>query len=80
MVAEHGDGTGAGAIRAGQGATYPPADGNEETSKVGEAGQYEDAERAAARAGEAARDAGADKATQAEAESGAEEEVLPSGG
>ncbi len=80
VVAEHGDGDGSGAIEAGQPAPYAPGDGHHETSKVGEAGQYEDADVAAERAGDAARRAGADEATQREAESAGEEEVLPNRG
>jgi glutamate synthase domain-containing protein 3 len=78
VVAEHGDGDGAGPIEAGQPAAYlPTGDGHQETSTVGEAGQYQDADDAAERAGDAARRAGADEATQAEAEAAGEEEVLP---
>jgi hypothetical protein len=77
VIAEHGDGDGAGPIKSGQPAPYVPGDGHQETRDVGEAGQYEDADVAAERAGDAARRAGADEATQAEAESAGEEEVLP---
>jgi glutamate synthase domain-containing protein 2/glutamate synthase domain-containing protein 1/glutamate synthase domain-containing protein 3 len=80
VIAEHGDGDGAGPVRVGQGSTYTPADGNEEARETGEAGQHEDAARAAERAGRAADAAGADEAVKNGAESGAEEEVLPSGG
>jgi glutamate synthase (NADPH/NADH) large chain/glutamate synthase (ferredoxin) len=80
VVAEHGDGDGAGPVRAGQGATYPMANGPKENRETGEAGQHEDASDAGERAGREAEAAGADEATQAEAEAGAEEEVLPSGG
>ena len=81
VIAEHGDGDGAGPVRAGQpGVHAPEGDGFEEARDVGEAGQHEDAAAAAARAGDAARRAGADKATQAEAEAAGEEEVLPYGG
>jgi glutamate synthase domain-containing protein 2/glutamate synthase domain-containing protein 1/glutamate synthase domain-containing protein 3 len=80
VVAEHGSPDGRGPVRAGQPAGYLPADGNEETAQVGEAGQHEDAARAADRGGKAARDAGGDAAKQAEAESEAGEEVLPSRG
>jgi glutamate synthase domain-containing protein 3 len=77
VIAEIGDGDGAGPVRAGQGATYPPADGNEETSKVGEAGQTEDAAVAAERAGREATEAGASNGEKAQREEEAEEEVLP---
>jgi glutamate synthase (NADPH/NADH) large chain/glutamate synthase (ferredoxin) len=80
VVAEIGDGDGAGPVRAGQGATYPPADGNEETSQVGEAGQTEDAAVAAERAGRDAAADGADPGEQAQIEEEASEEVLPQNG
>jgi hypothetical protein len=81
IVAEHGNGDGAGAVRAGQGAPYPPAaDGEQETSKTGEAGQYEDASRAAERAEREAREQGADRAEEEQVEAEAAEEVLPSNG
>src|SRR5438270_1591966 len=80
VIAEHGSADGHGPVRAGQPGAYLPADGNEEAGDVGEAGQHEDASRAAARGGKAARDAGGDAAKQAEAESEAGEEVLPSRG
>jgi hypothetical protein len=81
VIAEHGDGDGAGPVRAGQGGPHvPAADGHEEARDVGEAGQHENAAEAGARAHDAARRAGADKATQEEAAAAAEEEVLPHGG
>jgi hypothetical protein len=80
VIAEHGDGSGAGPIRAGQGATYPPADGHEEASRVGEAGQTEDAAVAADRAGREAAAAGADNGEKAQIEEEASEEVLPQNG
>ncbi|MEA2472163.1 MAG: glutamate synthase large chain [Thermoleophilaceae bacterium] len=80
VVAERGAGDGAGPVRVGQGAPYPPADGDQETSETGEAGQTEDAADAAERGERAAAAAGADEAAQAEAAAGAEEEVLPHGG
>src|SRR5215210_161514 len=80
VIAEIGDGDGAGPVRAGQGATYPPADGNEETSHVGEAGQTEDAAVAADRAGREAAAAGADDGEKAQIEEEASEEVLPHNG
>ncbi len=64
----------------GQGAPYPPADGNEEAREHGEAGQTEGAAHAGERAGRAAAEAGNDEATQDQAAAGAEEEVLPHGG
>src|SRR3954463_11246662 len=79
-IAERGDGDGSGAVRSGQAPPYVPGDGRQETSKLGEAGQYEDADEAAERAGDAARRAGADEATQREAEAAGEEEVLPNRG
>jgi glutamate synthase (NADPH/NADH) large chain/glutamate synthase (ferredoxin) len=77
VVAEHGDGTGAGAVRAGQGAPYAPAGNGQESRELGEAGQHEDAAVAAERAGKAAEQAGKDEAEKAQAEEEAEEEVLP---
>jgi hypothetical protein len=79
-IAERGDGDGSGVVRSGQAPPYVPGDGRQESSKVGEAGQYEDADEAAERAGDAARRAGADEATQREAEAAGEEEVLPNRG
>jgi hypothetical protein len=81
VVAEHGNGDGAGPVRAGQGGPYPPAtDGHHEATRTGEAGQHEDAAVAAERAGRAARARGADEATREQAEEEATEEVLPSNG
>jgi hypothetical protein len=77
VIAEHGDGDGAGPVRAGQGAAYPVGDGRQEKRETGEAGQVEDAAVAAERAGRAAREAGADDGEQAQIEEEAEEEVLP---
>ena len=65
MIAEHGDGTGAGPVRAGQAAAYPVGDGHQEGREVGEAGQREDA------------GAGANDGEQAQIDDEAEEEVLP---
>jgi hypothetical protein len=76
-VAERGDGDGSGPVRSGQAPPYVVGDGHQESARVGEAGQYEDADVAAERAGDAARRAGADEATQREAEAAGEEEVLP---
>jgi hypothetical protein len=80
IVAEHGNGDGSGAVRAGQGAPYPPADGNQETKRTGEAGQHEDAAVAAERAEREAREHGANRAEEEQAEAEAAEEVLPSNG
>jgi glutamate synthase (NADPH/NADH) large chain/glutamate synthase (ferredoxin) len=80
VVAEHGNGDGAGPVRAGQGAPYSTADGHEEARTTGEAGQYEDAAVAAARAYNAALARGASEAEAAQAAEEAEEEVLPSHG
>jgi hypothetical protein len=80
VIAEHGDGDGAGPVRAGQGATYPPTGNGFETHETGEAGQTEDAARAAERAGKAAEKAGADDAERAQIEEEAGEEVLPQNG
>jgi hypothetical protein len=80
VVAERGDGDGAGPVRTGQGAPYPVADGNEEAKEPGEAGQTEDATDAAARAEREAAAAGNGDAAQDQAAAGAEEEVLPHGG
>jgi len=80
IIAEHGDGDGAGPIRSGQGDTYIPADGHEEARKPGEAGQREDAAAAADRAGQEARERGATDGERAQIEEEAGEEVLPSHG
>jgi hypothetical protein len=80
VVAEHGDGDGTGPVRAGQGATYPPGNGRGEAREPGEAGQTEDAAKAAERAGNDAERRGASDAERAQIEEEAEEEVLPSGG
>ena len=80
VVAEHGDGDGSGAVRAGQGSPYPVADGNEEARETGEAGQTEDAADAGRRAEREAAAAGNDDAAQEQAAAGAEEEVLPFNG
>jgi hypothetical protein len=80
VVAERGDGDGNGPVRVGQGAPYPVADGDQETTETGEAGQTEDAATAAQRAERRAEDAGADEAAADQAASAAEEEVLPHGG
>ena len=75
VIAEHGDGTGAGPVRAGQGAAYPVGDGHQEGREVGEAGQREDAAVAAERAHKAG--AGANDGEQAQIDDEAGEEVLP---
>jgi glutamate synthase domain-containing protein 3 len=75
VIAEHGDGDGAGPVRAGQGDAYTPAGNGMETRRTGEAGQHEDAAIAAERAHR--RHAGADEAEQAQIDEEAEEEVLP---
>jgi glutamate synthase domain-containing protein 3 len=80
VIAEHGDGDGAGPVRAGQGATYPPTGNGFEARDTGEAGQTEDAAVAAERAGEAAEKAGADPGEKAQIEEEAGEEVLPQNG
>jgi glutamate synthase domain-containing protein 2/glutamate synthase domain-containing protein 1/glutamate synthase domain-containing protein 3 len=80
VVAEHGDGDGTGPVRAGQGATYPPGNGRGEAREPGEAGQTEDAAKAAERAGNDAERRGVSDAERAQIEEEAEEEVLPSGG
>ena len=77
VVGARGDGDGAGAIAAGQPAPYMPGDSDHGTSETGEAGQYEDAAVAAERAGQAAREAGADPAKEAGAAAEGAEEVLP---
>ncbi|MFL5781631.1 MAG: glutamate synthase large subunit [Thermoleophilaceae bacterium] len=78
VIAEHGDGDGAGPVRAGQGAEYPPAGNGFETSETGEAGQREDAAVAAERAGKAAD--GRSEGEKAQIEEEASEEVLPQNG
>jgi hypothetical protein len=80
VIAEHGNGDGAGPVRAGQPQPYVAADGHEETSRPGEAGQHEDAASAADRAYKAAVERGASEAEAAQAAEEAEEEVLPSHG
>jgi hypothetical protein len=81
IIAEHGDGDGAGPIRSGQADTYVPAgDGHEEARRPGQAGQHEDAAAAAERAGQDARKRGATDSERAQIEEEAEEEVLPSHG
>jgi hypothetical protein len=81
VIGERGNGDGAGPVRAGQGAPYPPpADGDYETSKTGEAGQYEDAASAAERASRDARERGFTRAEEEQVEDEAAEEVLPSNG
>jgi hypothetical protein len=75
VIAEHGDGDGAGPVRAGQGASYPPTGNGLEDREPGEAGQQEDAAVAAERAGKSAD--GREAAEKAQIEEGAEEEVLP---
>jgi glutamate synthase domain-containing protein 3 len=80
VVGERGNGDGAGPVRAGQGAPYAAADGDQEATRTGEAGQHEDAAVAAGRMGRATRARGADEATEEQAEAEAAEEVLPSNG
>ena len=80
IVAEHGNGDGSGPVRAGQGGPYPPGDGNLEAKRTGEAGQHEDAAVAAERAEREAREHGANRAEEEQAEAEAAEEVLPSNG
>jgi glutamate synthase (NADPH/NADH) large chain/glutamate synthase (ferredoxin) len=80
LIAEHGNGDGAGPVRAGQGAPYTAADGHEEARGPGEAGQHEDAAVAAERAYKEALARGASEAEAAQAAEEAEEEVLPSHG
>src|SRR4051812_20448074 len=66
-------------VRAGQGEPYSVGDGgHQEAHDTGEAGQHEDAAKAAERAGKKAKDR--DPAERAEIEAGAEEEVLPFNG
>jgi glutamate synthase (NADPH/NADH) large chain/glutamate synthase (ferredoxin) len=78
VIAEHGDGDGAGPVRAGQGAEYPPAGNGFETREPGEAGQHEDAAVAAERAGKAAD--GRPEGEKEQIEEEASEEVLPHNG
>jgi hypothetical protein len=78
--AERGNGDGSGPVEAGQVAPYAPADGHQEATRTGEAGQHEDAAVAAGRVGRATRARGADEATEEQAEQEATEEVLPSNG
>jgi glutamate synthase (NADPH) large chain len=78
VIAEHGDGDGAGPVRAGQGAEYPPAGNGFEATEPGEAGQHEDAAVAAERARESAD--GRKESEKAQIEEEAEEEVLPHNG
>ncbi len=81
VIGERGNGDGTGPVRAGQGSPYPPpAGGEQETAKTGEAGQYEDASVAAERAGRESRDRGFTHAEEEQAEEEAAEEVLPSNG
>jgi glutamate synthase domain-containing protein 2/glutamate synthase domain-containing protein 1/glutamate synthase domain-containing protein 3 len=80
IVAEHGDGDGAGHPHSGQGDAYPPGDGREETRVPGEAGQTEDAAVAAERAQKASAARGNGEAEQAQKAAEAEEEVLPFNG
>jgi hypothetical protein len=75
VIAEHGDGDGAGPVRAGQGATYPLAGNGLEERETGAAGQHEDAAVAAERAGKGADGRDAGEKEQIEDEAG--EEVLP---
>jgi hypothetical protein len=78
VIAEHGDGDGAGPVRAGQGAEYPPAGNGFEADEHGEAGQQEDAAVAAERARKSAD--GRTEGEKAQIEEEASEEVLPHNG
>jgi glutamate synthase (NADPH/NADH) large chain/glutamate synthase (ferredoxin) len=80
VIGERGNGDGSGPVRAGQGAPYAPADGDQEASRTGEAGQHEDAAVAAGQVGRATRARGASNGTEEQAEAEAAEEVLPSNG
>jgi glutamate synthase domain-containing protein 3 len=80
VIGERGNGDGSGPVRAGQGAPYAPADGDQEASRPGEAGQHEDAAVAASQVGRATRARGAGNGTEEQAEAEAAEEVLPSNG
>jgi hypothetical protein len=80
VISEHGNSDGAGPVRAGQVAPYPPGDGHHEATRPGEAGQHEDAAVAAQRAGGAARERGVDPGAAEQIEEEATEEVLPSNG
>jgi glutamate synthase domain-containing protein 3 len=80
VIGERGNLDGSGPVEAGQGAPYPVGDGHQETTRVGEAGQHEDAAVAAARAGEAARRDGRGPAEEEQIAEEATEEVLPSNG
>jgi glutamate synthase domain-containing protein 3 len=80
VIGARSDGDGAGPVEAGQPASYAPGDSDHGARETGQAGQYEDAAVAAERAGEAAREAGADPAKQAGAASEGAEEVLPQHG
>ncbi|TML37460.1 MAG: glutamate synthase large subunit [Actinobacteria bacterium] len=75
IIAEHGDGTGAGPVRAGQASPYNGGDGRQEAREPGAAGQREDAAVAAERAHKDG--AGANDGEQAQIDEEAEEEVLP---
>src|SRR4051794_23200192 len=75
VIAEHGDGDGAGPVRAGQGAEYPPAGNGFEATEPGEAGQHEDAAVASDRARQSSD--GRKEGEKAQIEEEAEEEVLP---
>jgi hypothetical protein len=80
VIGERGNGDGTGPVRAGQGAPYPPADGDEEAKRTGEAGQHEDAVVAAERAEREARLRGRSPGDEEQIEEEATEEVLPSNG
>src|SRR3954449_2930998 len=80
VIGERGNGDGSGPVRAGQGAPYAPADGDQEATRTGEAGQHEDAAVAAGQVGRATRARGASNGTEEQAEAEAAEEVLPSNG
>jgi hypothetical protein len=80
VIGERGNHDGSGPVRAGQGAPYAPADGDQEASRTGEAGQHEDAAVAAGQVGRATRARGAGNGTEEQAEAEAAEEVLPSNG
>ena len=79
VIGERGNGDGAGPVEAGQGAPYGAADGHQEATRTGEAGQQEDAAVAAGRADASRRHGGA-PGEEEQIEEEAAEEVLPSNG
>jgi glutamate synthase domain-containing protein 3 len=80
VIAEHGNGDGAGPVRAGQGAPYAPSDGDQEALAPGEAGQHVDAATAAGRAARTADSRRARPGAEEQVEEEAVEEVLPGNG